>query len=106
MLSQNFPREYKFTLGQDVKRDCLEDLLGQRQAAARKMLPDVRDTALVYAGKERRSLFRKKREQAEQDNQRAIGDNSGLGPVSYELTNGLEPLLAVWSIREAISAIF
>lgn len=22
-LTQNFPREYKFTLGQDMKRDCL-----------------------------------------------------------------------------------
>lgn len=23
-LTQNFPREYKFTLGQDMKRDCLQ----------------------------------------------------------------------------------
>ena len=56
----------------------------------------------MYTNKEPRSLFRKKREETERVNLRKMGDNSGLARVSLALTTGLEPLTALWNIREAV----
>ena len=74
----------------------------RRMQWAKEELKETRDSALVYTNKEPRSLFRKKREETERVNLRKMGDNSGLARVSLALTTGLEPLTALWNIREAV----
>lgn len=76
-----------------------------RMRNARDALDEARDTALVHAGKAPRSMFRKKREQAERDNLLAIANNSGLADVSAALTADLDKLAALWSIREAVEEL-
>ncbi len=76
-----------------------------RMKKAREALDEARDTALVHADRAPRSMFRKKREQAERENLLAIANNSGLAGVSHALTADLDKPAALWSIREAVEEL-
>ena len=71
-----------------------------RLERANHALDQCLDAAIVQAHKPPRSMFRKKREAAERSFVLSLAENSGLQPVSEALTVGLDPLSALWSIRE------